>query len=312
MDERRRKSPARQRGRLTIRKKAAITAYYNWMPVSDPQPAGQYWREYQIGALATLFKTESRITGRSEQLDLKTILKPDMSADEMRNALLRFRDHIWMDKSRSMLGNEQSQWLAQTMAQSVNTGTKWQIWPQQCIMGNLKTPPQMAKWTPDNAPDYVKDRVKTGLAAASIGLPFNFDAWDGYPAARSRHLTDALNANANLIVLTGDSHNGWAFDLDEQGTNAGVEWAGHSVTSPGYENYLRNIAPDDIANALVGTNDQLQWADTSHRGYMTVKLAHDKAECHWHNLATIAQRNTALSGTHIASVQHGDNKMQAA
>ena len=77
-------------------------------------------------------------------------------------------------------------------------------------------------------PNVAENRFN--LAAAEAGLPFNLDAWDGYPAARERLLRSALDANANLIVLSGDTHNAWAFDLDLGGSAAGVEFG--RVTSP--------------------------------------------------------------------------------
>ncbi len=128
--------------------------------------------------------------------------------------------------------------------------------------------------------------------AAQAGLPFNMDAWDGYTAARDRILREIANANADLIVLTGDSHNGWAFNLDVDGTPAGVEFAGQSVTSPGFENFFPGAQPDDITRALRETNSQLHWADTSNRGYMTVSLTPELASSTWHFLDTIRQHST--------------------
>ena len=64
-------------------------------------------------------------------------------------------------------------------------------------------------------------------------------------AARRRLLRSALDADANLVVLSGDSHNAWAFDLDLDGHAAGIEIAGQSVTSPGNESDFPAVAPAD-------------------------------------------------------------------
>ncbi len=55
-------------------------------------------------------------------------------------------------------------------------------------------------------------RVLMGdLQAPSV--PYNLDAWDGYPVEREMVLETARVLNKNLVVLAGDTHNGWANDL---------------------------------------------------------------------------------------------------
>ena len=94
-------------------------------------------------------------------------------------------------------------------------------------MGTVAMPPEASSWLRPDSSREQRGRIETGLAAARAGLPFNLDAWDGYPAARRRLLRSALDADANLVVLSGDSHNAWAFDLDLDGQAAGVEFGGH-------------------------------------------------------------------------------------
>ena len=176
-------------------------------------------------------------------------------------------------------------------------------------MGNLKSPQETSNWVDPNAPPFVQIRVKIGQLAAQAGLPFNMDAWDGYPVARDRILKDIANANADLLVLTGDSHNGWAFDLDIEGEPVGVEFAGQSVTSPGFESFFSGAKPADMVNALVNTNDQLQWMNPADRGYMTVSLTQDTAMSTWHNLETIRQKSTKLKGEDSLGTMIGNRKL---
>jgi alkaline phosphatase D len=135
------------------------------------------------------------------------------------------------------------------------------------------------------------------------------DAWDGYPAARERLFKSALEANANLVVLSGDSHNAWGFDLDLGGTPAGVEFGGHSVTSPGYEHSLPRVDPKDFAREAIASNPQLKWANTKDRGYLTLELTPDRATGEWLFLDTIRERSTALAGTHRTTVRRGSNRL---
>jgi alkaline phosphatase D len=208
-----------------------------------------------------------------------------------------------------MLGAQQERWLAETFRQSTGDWVRWQVLAQQVLMGSISLSQRAVGWLGADAAPEVKQRAAVGLAASRAGLPFNFDMWDGYPAARDRLLRSALDANANLIVLSGDSHNGWAFDLDQAGTPAGVDFGVQSVTSPGYEAYLPKIRPGDIARTLVEHNRQLRWADTYQRGYMTLELTPERATNEWLFLDTVRQRSTRIAGRHRAVVTRGSNRI---
>jgi alkaline phosphatase D len=290
------------------RKRVAERVYREWMPVSDLENGSPRWSEYQIGDLATLFLTESRIVARTKQLDLVAALK---GQGDIQKTLESFRDDVWQDPAREMIGVEQEAWLASAMQKSKASGTKWQVWSQQCVMGELKLPQEATNWVAEDAPVFAKQQLAVGAMAARIGLPINFDSWDGYPQARERALAIAQQADADLIVLSGDSHNAWAFDLATVDGAAGVEFGGHSVTSPGIESYLTGAKPDVTAKALIATNPQLQWTDTAHRGYMTVTLTPEKAISTWHFLDSIRAKSIALIGSKSQTVLRGTNRLQA-
>ena len=289
-------------GDWEARKRVAERVYREWMPVSDKDYGSPRWTEYQIGNLATLFVTESRISARSKQLDLGAALK---GQEDIEQTIASFRDNVWQDPAREMIGGEQEAWLASAMRKSKASGTKWQVWSQQCVMGELKLPQEATNWVAPDAPAFAKQRLTVGALAAKMGLPINFDSWDGYPQA----LKGAQAADADLIVLSGDSHNGWAFNLETADGKAGVEFGGHSVTSPGLESYLSGASADVAARALRETNSQLQWTDTSNRGYMTVALTPEKAVSTWHFLDTIRAKSIALRGSASQTVLRGAHRL---
>lgn len=293
-------------GDWEVRKQVAEQVYREWMPVSDRGAADPYWTQYQIGDLATLFQTESRISGRSKPPELEAALK---GQSDIKAALTAFRDGEWQDPDRTMFGEVQEAWLSGAMKKSRASGTKWQVLAQQCVMGELRLPQDAKNWVSDNAPPFAKARIVVGAMAAEIGLPINFDSWDGYPQARKRLLNGAQEADADLIVLSGDSHNGWAFNLEGDNGAAGVEFAGHSVTSPGFEAYTLGVDPAKVAKAVTETNDQLQWADTGNRGYMTVSLTPEKATSTWHFLDSIRTKSTAMKGSTSHSVMRGQRRL---
>ena len=289
-------------GSWDVRKGAAMRAYREWLPVSD-----EPWKAYQVGDLATLFRLETRLTGRDEQLSIAPVLAGKSSPDAMMAALADFRDGAWADPSRHMLGAAQEAWLAGQLRESTRGGTRWQVLVQQVLMGNLNPPPAFARALPENAPAELRQRVLAGAMASEAGLPLNMDAWDGYPAARARVFEAALAADANLVVLAGDTHNAWGFDLAHEGAATGVEFGVCSVTSPGFESYISQVPPAMMQAALVGANPQLQWADTAQRGYMMVELTPSAATCEWRFMSGIHQRGTQLAGTHRMASALGSN-----
>lgn len=288
-------------GPWEARKASAMQACREWLPVSDDA-----WESYEIGDLATLFRPETRLTARSRQLGYAAALAGQTDPVA---ALTRFRDGPWRDPARTMMGAEQEAWLAQGLRRSARRGTKWQVIGQQTMMGRLALPPQVAGWLTPQATTQLSQQVQIGVAAGRLGLPFTLDSWDGYPAARERLLRAALDADANLLILSGDSHNAWAFDLALEGTPAGAEFAGQSVTSWGYESYLPGVDPADMARAMVAFNPQLKWAETARRGYMTVALTPVRADAQWLFLETARERSTAIAARHDMASLRGSNRL---
>ncbi len=100
------------------------------------------------------------------------------------------------------------------------------------------------------------------------------------------------------MILSGDSHNAWAFDLDPDGHAAGIEIAGQSATSPGNESDFPAVARAEMVRATVARNPQLKWANLHQRGYATLTLTPDRATAEWLFLDTIRQRSTRIAGRH--------------
>jgi len=295
---------AETEGSWDARKAASRRAYREWLPVSEND-----WESYEIGDLATLFRPETRLTARSRPLSLGAVLG---AGGDPGAALAAFRDGPWRDPARTMMGVEQEAWLAAGLRRSAAARTPWQLLGQQVIMGSSRLAPEVAAMVTPAAAERVRREVAAGIAASRAGLPFNLDRWDGYPAARERLLRAALDADANLIVLSGDSHNAWGFELDLAGTAAGVEFAGQSVTSPGYEAYMPWVDPAELARVSVAFNPQLKWIDTSRRGYMTLDLTPQRATGEWLFLDTVRRRSTALAGRHAMTVRRGANRFAGA
>ena len=292
-------------GDWAVRKAASEKAYREWMPVSD-----DFYTAYEIGSLATLFKVDSRHLARTKPLDLLSVFK-GAAPGEAEAAFAKFRDGEWRDPKHTLLGARQERWLASALKASVRARKPWQVLGQQIVMGEQVMSEKVITGMPADTSDWLKARLQANIAAGRAGVPWNMDAWGGYPAARDRLYKASLEAGANLVVLSGDSHNAWAFDLDRKGQRIGVEMAGHSVTSPGAEGTLRWLKPDELARDIVAANPQLKWCDTAQRGYMAVELTPAAATSEWRFLASVRQPGTALAGVKRMTVLAGQRKYSA-
>jgi alkaline phosphatase D len=284
------------------RKIAAERAYREWMPVRD-RLDNSYWTSYAIGNLAEIQLTESRISARTKEASYG---EPTGDEAEILRQLKAFHDGALQDKNRTMLGATQEKWLANRFTKS---GKRWNVWAQQTIVGSLVQPQGMENLLPPDSPAFIRDRVMKGALAGKAGVPSNMDAWDGYPAARAKALSAAQASKSDLIVLTGDTHNGWAFDLSHDGKAAGVEFAGQSVSSPGLESAFTAAKPADISKALIMSNPGLVWADSGNRGYMKVELTRDKAISEWRFTESGKMRSAALTGIARLETTHGSRKL---
>ena len=287
-------------GSWEVRKAIAKRVYREWMPVSD-----ETYAAYDVGDLATLFRIDTRLEGREEQFSVEKVLKGEGDPEKMVASLQSFASGDYLDPSRQMLGAAQEQWLGEGLKASTARGATWQVLVQQVLIGKQRAPEALFAAMPDNLPDYLKRRLSASKLARAAGLPSNMDAWDGYPAARERLFKASLEAGANLVVLAGDTHNAWNFDLAQDGVPVGVEFATSSVSSPGLESYLGMVPPKVMAAALVAENSELVWADTAQRGYMTLELTPMAATSEWRFVAGIRERSTKLAATHRASVAAG-------
>ena len=287
-------------GDWTNRKNAAMQVWREWLPVGEVP-----WKTYEIGDLATYYRTDTRAVARS---------KPYSNGEFMRSsdpakAFAEFRDSAWRDPAMTMLGTEQESWLHRSFARDK---ALWSVVGSGTNMGyNFLPESAMATVSPDS-PQRNRDYVMQGVTAAKAGIPYNLDNWGGYPAARSRLLSAAQRHGRDLVVVTGDSHNGWAYDLPEGGKPAGVEFGGHSVTSPGFEQSTKGIDPKMVAGALINKNNpELRWVDTSNRGYMHLSLTPQAATNEWVFMDTVRDVSRATKPSHKMRVRPGRRVLEA-
>jgi alkaline phosphatase D len=206
------------------RRRQAYQAWWEHQPVDLPPPPDdgsdyRIYRERPWGGLLDITLLDGR-QYRTDQACGDVTLNLDPPCAET------------FDADRTMLGDEQEQWLLDTLAASTAT---WNVIGQQTIFGD----------------------VTLG------GAVLNYDQWDGYPVERNR-IVDSFDATTNQVVLTGDIHFGGAGIIRSggrgTGTPVGVEFVATSISSGG----LVDPAVTDVVKAIPDVVD----AELDHRGYV--------------------------------------------
>jgi alkaline phosphatase D len=161
-------------GAFADRKAAALQAYFEWLPIREPEPGRpeeQIWRSFDFGDLASLTMLETRLTARSYQLeyarpgDIAMIVydasdpaakKPVRGAEAARIKAAAGPDGALpkpyvlgpdtqaieafvADPARTMMGPRQEAWLQQTLARSAGA-RPWQVIGNEVVMARVRSP----------------------------------------------------------------------------------------------------------------------------------------------------------------------------
>ncbi|MBB3046754.1 alkaline phosphatase D [Litorivivens lipolytica] len=296
-------------GDFEARKLAAIQAYYEWVPIRPPmgEQSERIYRSFEFGDLVGLHMLDTRIIGRSKQLAMADFVDSNTGQFDQKG----FQQALF-DPQRSLLGEEQLGWLNQQVKQSK---ARWQLLGQQVLMGKM--------WFPAAAMAG-KDRSKAGETIGHLAtlkqkslrgqklaeqeqqmlqrkLPYNLDAWDGYPVEREMLYRTLAEKQGNVVVVAGDTHNAWHSKLiDKDGHYVGVEFATPSVSSPGMEHYL-SLEPqtaEQLAKALPLLVDDLEYCNLKDRGHLQLTFSREEVVAEWLYVDNIESPEYRLSGRH--------------
>jgi alkaline phosphatase D len=273
-------------GEWAKRKAAAMQAYFEWMPIRDAAP-GKPWeainRTFQFGDLATLAMVETRLLARSEQAGFKG---ETPGAAEIASVLAE-RNR----PDRELLGEAQRAWLEGELAASVKAGRPWQVLGNQIVMARVPGPQLDKLLTPQQLgglaqlPAAVRARVEASQIGYKAGLPFNLDAWDGYPAARERLYASFRRAGTRPLVLAGDSHAFWANALADQGGEpVGSEFGTSAISSPSIGDSLPALP---LGRLLEAAGPEVEFCDQLAKGFILLTLTPDRAAADYRAVSTI-------------------------
>jgi alkaline phosphatase D len=193
------------------------------------------------------------------------------------------------DPNRRLLGAEQEQWLLSALSASQARGTRWRLLGQQVMFAQL-----------------------SNAAKGCVEMP---DQWDGYPFARERLLQAFQSGIDNVVILTGDAHSSWAFDIaadpfdPEQYVNAtgqgslAVEFVAPGVTSPG---------PGGDAQALLAMHPHLEFVNLTRRGYVLLDVDAQRARAEWYFVRSVDEPLAQEELGAVYQVALGDNHLTRA
>lgn len=217
-------------GNWQDRKLYAQKAYFEWLPIREKAPGNyEIFRNFHYGDLLDLIMVDTRLHGRD--------LQEGATSGNLNNS------------SRTMLGEDQFQWLKDELSAST---AQWKILGNQVVMAKLTV----------------------------FGIPINTDAWDGYPVTRQGLYNHILtNSISDFVVLTGDIHTSWAFDLKSGSNKVGVEFVTPSVTSPG--------SPIDAGAALQLENPHLKYSELTKKGFIMLDVNSTRIQADWFYVNTI-------------------------
>jgi alkaline phosphatase D len=277
-------------GDWATRKAAALKAYFEWMPIREPRtgltPAAIY-RSFDFGDLASLLMVETRLLARGEQLTYQTDMpvvngRPDVAAFEARRN----------DPARDLLGDGQRAWIASTLAASRAAGRPWQVIGNQVVMARVQGPDITTMANPlqiagllATLPAAVRAQVRQSIDLFKLGVPFNLDSWDGYPAGRERLYAAFAEAGVQPLVLAGDSHAFWVDNLkDAAGDRRAVEFGVSAISSPSPGDAVPRLP---LGAALMRANEEVVFCDQSAKGFILLTLTPDQARAELRTVSTI-------------------------
>lgn len=305
-------------GDFQTRKQEALQAYSEYMPCST-NDNNIIYRKINFGNLADLIMLDTRLIGRNEQLSYTNYFDSQGNFDAV-----SFQTDL-LNPSRTMLGSNQLSWFQNELN---NSNTSWQIIGQQVLMTKFLLPVEIAvllaqAGTAPTAQDLaninqafqelvvIKGRILQGdptLTAQEIArventLPFNLDAWDGYPI--ERETIYASFANKNVVVLAGDTHNAWENDLrNDNGNLVAKEIATASVSSPGIGEILGGdpATIQGFEDALTFLVDEINYSNLGKRGYSLVSITGSSVNTDYKFIDTVYSQSYTEITEHSVSV----------
>lgn len=263
------------------RQRDAYRVFLEYMPVlpvvplsaTDP-PTVQLYRQFAFGNLLEVFVLDERQyrDGVVCRRDFATLACPQLD-----------------DPERTMLGQEQKDWLKSNLESSP---ARWKVLLNEVMMMRFEAINLDPRAKGRNLPPAVFESA----LLVDQGLYINLDAWDGYPAERTELLQFVADRQiGNVIVATGDIHNCYAGVLrpdfsDVDSPAVAVEIVGGSVSSAGLYELLGDVDLTELGSLiLMRANPHIEYVDLRYHVYTRFTVTPEQLVVTYIAVNTIAQ-----------------------
>jgi len=273
-------NPEAGEGDWEDRKRASIRAYFEWMPIREPQrrSSGVIHRSFRVGNLAEIDMLDTRLYGRDQQAsgpgDTATLIDP----------------------TRQLLGVEQETWLFNRLYHSHAQGVRWRVLGQQVMMAQLSA---------DRGASPINVDQWDGYAPARARL---FEHLIDHDIRNTVVLTGDIHSSWGNDLTT-NPYDSTVYDPITGRGSRGVELVTPAVTSPGIE------PPAEAAQTaalLRAVNPHMKYVELNKRGYVVVDIDRDRVHSEWYHVETIADRdNTQTLAAALRSESMSDHLVPA-
>ena len=237
------------------RKRGAALAYFEWMPVREPEGENRrrIFRSFRYGDLAEIIMLDTRHEGREEQIESSN-------------------DPHLFDPDRSMLGKEQFNWFLKRLAGS---DARWKLVGNQVVMSHIRGVRNLDAW--DGYPAE-RDRILGWIGKHRIENVI-FLTGDVH-----------ISIASNIARRPFDREE---YDKVSGEGSLAVEFTAPSIASANM-NELLNLPPRNYRTiiaeqGLYMLNAHVKMAELDNHGYFLLDLQPDRAQADWFFVKTIAQ-----------------------
>jgi alkaline phosphatase D len=304
-------------GDWQTRKNLAREVYYEWIPIRGQANVSTLYRRFSYGSLMDLTMLDTRLEGRQE---------PPLNFDDVDSVA----------NPRRIMSKTQFNWLIDNLKTS---SARWKIIGNQIVFSDINV-------------GFVATDPRDITAIRRYENGFR-DFWKAYSIQRNSIIDSIkmLKIN-NAIIVSGDSHASWSFDVTKrpvnyptaafnyipqavpynattgEGYNAAtgegsyaVEFCGPSVTSQNFDEILG--AP--LANALnqavnnpipslenANYNPHMKYADLSNHGYFVLDVRADSTQADYFFIPNVYTNTTIETWARGVVTRNGSNRISNA
>ena len=286
-------------GDFWLRRASAFQAAHEWLPIRTPDPAdlSRIYRRFAFGELLDLIMIDARQVGRDEPLPPNSLLGEEVPVFTQTGE--------FTDPARQILGAEQEQWLIEQLRAS---RARWRILGNQVYFSPLKV-------------------LGTPRALEGGGLYLSNDKWDGYAPARDRALA-VIAEVGNVVIMTGDAHEAYAFDVHDDPNNPlvynrltgegskAVEFVVTSATTRGDGVIGNSLSarlqrlPENLEQLLHLTNPHLKYYNNRLNGYCLVDIDAERVRNEFWFVPMVSQPTDEESLGAVFECAHGTQRLQ--